>query len=134
MISRWCAGEPQEWTFYEAGSDDPGEKHMVDPHQMCLFHRNKGHDDPSHRDCCWGPAETESRDCTCPCHAGEEEKRLAAERQRDVDLIVFALTKVADKDTLLEALDQLSQKHPEVFLTLWGMVYGNRTRWTKKEK
>lgn len=68
MISRWCAAaEPEVWTAL--GQDgEPDVAFAVDQHRRCVFERRKGHDDECHRVCCWSAEETESRDCTCPCH------------------------------------------------------------------
>lgn len=68
-VSRWCAApEPEIWT--SLGQDgEPDEDFPVDVHDRCRFERHKGHNHPCHRECCWGPAEVESRDCSCPCHA-----------------------------------------------------------------
>lgn len=70
MISRWCAGDAQVWTFYNCchdGFETPCE-HEISPHVICASQRWPGHDEQCHRQCCWGEQEAESRDCTCACH------------------------------------------------------------------
>lgn len=79
MISRWCAApEPEIWKFLgENESDD--EDFPVSQHVRCAFERRQGHDEECHRQCCWGPDETESRDCTCPCHPSPESHQVLPE-------------------------------------------------------
>lgn len=123
MISRWCAGEPEVWTA-------DGMPYEVSPHRVCLFQRFNGHDEPSHRDCCWSVEEAESRDCTCECHANEEANRQARERQRDIDVIVYVLSEARRDGFLGEAAQQLHTRHFDLFEALWIEMYGILThRW-----
>ncbi len=68
VVSRWCRGDPQIFTFYGCCHDlknGPGCEHEISPHVICASQRRKGHDHECHRVCCWGLEETESRDCGC---------------------------------------------------------------------
>lgn len=100
MISRWCAGEPQTWTWFNQDTEE-WEPHEVSPHQLCSFQRFPGHEHPSHRDCCWSTEEAESWDCTCDCHL-EENARIAAKIAREDEPKVTISREEYDR---LKALD-----------------------------
>lgn len=83
--SQWCQSPREQWTVLgkaRDGSEDVAFE--VDQRARCEFERRKGHDWNGHRYCCWGPDETESRDCACPCHTGcpenQHKPRLSPEK------------------------------------------------------
>lgn len=135
MISRWCAGTPETWTLHSAHSPAEGVPHEVSPHDLCLQQRHKGHDDPSHRDCCWSVEEAESRDCTCECHVGGKAARQDHERQRDIDVLVYVLSELRRDGYLNEAAQELHTHHYDLFHALWNGMWGILAhRWRKRAK
>lgn len=68
MISRWCAGEAQEFTRMEP--DGTWETFTPDPHDLCVAQcwHDRWH---AENRCCGDDDEREAWACTCECHQGQ---------------------------------------------------------------